>query len=101
MCLCYILAFGALEYMIESLIRGWVQSNVRKHRHPYPGKIKVDLIIGVLNDLAEFNLKHNNAIRYDRICPLIERLTGASNKARFTTGVSSFAGGGCLVSTRQ
>jgi hypothetical protein len=93
MCGCYVLAFGALEYMIETLIRGWIQSNVRKHKHPYRGKSQVDIVIAVLGDLAEQNLKHNNGISYSKICELVEKLSGAGNKQIFKRNIETFPGG--------
>ena len=93
MCYCYILSFASLEYMIETLIRGWIQSNIRYHKHYYPGKSKVDNIIMVLNELAEGALKYNNGIDYDKICDLVGKLAGDAKKDAFMLEVKSFSGG--------
>ena len=93
MCFCYILAFGAIEYMLESLIKGWIQHSIRHHRHPYPGKPKVDYVITVLNDMAEFNLEHNNGIKFGKICDLVDRLTGSTRRTSLESGVDAYPGG--------
>ena len=99
MCFCYIIVFASVEYMIESLIRGWINHNVRKHKYPYPQKPRVDYIISVLNDLAEFNLERNNGIRYGRICELIQKLAGPTSKTSFKASVDAFPGGSGALDT--
>lgn len=97
MCFCYVVAFGALEYMIESLIRGWIQHSIRQHKHLYPGKPKVDYIISVLNEMAEFNLEHNNGIKFKKICDLVDRLTGSTNRVNLESAVAAYPGGSAAL----
>lgn len=97
MCGCYILAFGAIEFMIETLIRGWIRSNTRKHKHPYKGKSDVDNVIKVLEDLAETNIKGNHAIKYSKICELVEKLAGSAKKDIFKNKIDSAGGATTLV----
>jgi hypothetical protein len=93
MCFCYVLAFAAIEFMAESIIRGWVQHNIRKHKYPYRGKAHVDNVIGVLSDLAELNLRSNHSMDYSRICELLEKLAGTVAKDNFRRSVRRHKGG--------
>lgn len=97
MCGCYVLAFGALEYMIETLIRGWIQSNTRMHKHSYRGKARVDYLIKVLSDLAESNIRYNNGINYSNICKLVEKLAGTNNKDKFKASIDQYSGGSAAL----
>ena len=93
MCSCYVFAFGALEYMVETLIQGWVQSNARKHKPRYKGKASVNQLLEVLNDYVEKSIIRNNGFDYNKICYLIERLAGQQRHDQFQTSVAAHPGG--------
>ena len=76
MCNSYVLVCGSIEYMIESIIRGWLKHNIKKHRYNYPKKKHVDDVIDTLYNNAEVNLYNNHTIDYDKICSLIKTLAG-------------------------
>lgn len=76
MCNSYVLVCGTIEYMIESIIRGWLKHNINKHKHVYPGKKHVDGVLDTFYNNAELNLYNNHTIDYDRICNLVKSLAG-------------------------
>lgn len=97
MCSCYVYTFGALEYMLETLIRGWIQSRVKQHKSPYKGKKSVDAVIKALEQLAESNLKANNGIKYSTTCELIEKLAGTQKKDMVKSVVDALPGGSAAL----
>lgn len=83
MCFSYVLVYGAIEFMIETIIRGWIKHYVDKHKFHYQGKKHVDYIIQILQKNAETRLDYNNTVDYDKICKLIEIIAGKEKREEF------------------
>lgn len=96
MCFCYVLVYGTLEFMIETIIRGWIQHHLKKHSSigRYRGKRDVDRMIVALQANAEKNLELNNTIKYDKICGLLERAAGGTCLAKFKALVAASSDAG-------
>lgn len=77
MCLSYVIVFAAIEFMAESIIRGWLVHNMRRHNGArYSKKASVERLLNALYANAELNLGSNHTIDYGRICELVSKLAG-------------------------
>lgn len=93
MCSCYVYTFGALEFMLETITRSWIQSNIKKHKIPYRGKSSVDRVIGSLESLAEYNLEKNHKMDYEAACDLVQKLAGREKRDELKLRVGQAPGG--------
>jgi len=84
-CMCYILVFAALEFMIETTIKERLQSAAKKHTNSrnYIGKRHVRTLLEGLLENMELDITHNNGIDYGKICTLVGDVAGKSKKDEF------------------
>lgn len=101
MCYSYVFVFASLEFMLESVIRGWTQYHLEKHKNArYRGKKSVENIVNILQQNSNLSLKKNNTINYKKVCDLLGLLAGTTAKDDFKLRIATLPAGANDVISR-
>jgi len=81
----YILANGAIEFMVETLLREWIEKMVAIHSRSkrYGGKIKVSNYLSISSEISKTNISSFHSASYERIVSLIDEIAGKIVRNKF------------------
>ncbi len=81
----YVLTNGAIEFMIETILREWAKENINKHGSvgKYSGKKRVSTYLRVSVEICYKKLSRFNNPDYDKIVELLKNVAGEDIKNKF------------------
>ena len=81
----YILANGAIEFMVETLLREWIEKTIALHSRAkrYSGKIKVSSYLNISSEISKINISSFHSASYERIVSLIDETAGKLVRTKF------------------
>jgi hypothetical protein len=81
----YVLTNGAIEYMVETILREWVVVNVKKHANSnrYRGKIGVNEYLRISSEISTSTIDRFHNPDYGKIVELIKNVAGERVSKRF------------------
>jgi uncharacterized protein YutE (UPF0331/DUF86 family) len=81
----YVLTNGAIEFMVETLLRDWIEKTIDIHScaRRYGGKIKVASYLNISSQISKTNISSFHSASYERIVSLIDETAGKTVRSRF------------------
>ena len=81
----YVLTNGAIECMVEIILREWVVVNVKKHANSnrYRGKVGVGSYLGISVEISNKTIGQFHSPGYGKIVDLIRNVSGELATVRF------------------
>jgi N-acetyl-anhydromuramyl-L-alanine amidase AmpD len=82
---CYVVTNGAIEFMVETILREWTSEHIKIHDKfsNYKGHKRINRFLSVVNTSIETKLNHFNDIQLDKIYELINFVAGEEIKIKF------------------
>lgn len=81
----YVLTNGAIEFMVETVLRAWIEKTVDRHSksNRYSGKKKVTGYLHISSEISKKSISDFHSASYERILSLVEETAGKATKDRF------------------